>query len=173
MSRAASLPGAIFLQKIVFFSRSHSFAAWDRVFFPDNRFFFEDATCPGQLRCLWQFFFQKIYFFIRSHLSWAASLPGAERFPENRLFFVKKPLVPGSFAAWGRFLSQIRIFFVEEATCPGQLRCLGQHSFSKHGLSGILGLLCAEQNVGNLKNELSGILGLLCADRMTQIGLSH
>ena len=33
------------------------------------------------------------------------------------------------------------------------------------GPSGILGLLCAEQNVGNLKNELSIILGLLCAEQ--------
>ena len=28
--------------------------------------------------------------------------------------------------------------------------------------SGIMGLLCAEQNVENLENALSGILGLLC-----------
>ena len=44
---------------------------------------------------------------------------------------------------------------------------------SKNGLSGVLGLLCAEQSVGNLKkqsvgnlkNALSGILGLLCAEQ--------
>ena len=41
-------------------------------------------------------------------------------------------------------------FFVEEATCPGQLRCLGQNVFSEIELSGILGLLCVEQDVGNL-----------------------
>ena len=36
----------------------------------------------------------------------------------------------------------------------------------KTGLSGILGLLCAEQNVGNLtKNTLLGFLGLLCAEQ--------
>ena len=35
----------------------------------------------------------------------------------------------------------------------------------KHVLSGIVGLLCAEQDVGNIKNGLSGILGLLCAEQ--------
>ena len=61
-------------------------------------------------------------------MSRAASLPGAELFPEN-LFFYKNPLVPGSFAAWGRTFARKSIFF-EEATCPGQLRCLGQNFFS-------------------------------------------
>ena len=36
---------------------------------------------------------------------------------------------------------------------------------SKNALSDILGLLCAEQAVGNLKNALSGILGLLCVEQ--------
>ena len=65
------------------------------------------------------------------------------------------PLVPGSFAAWGRtfarksdlffeettwpgqrscpgqnFFPEIRPFF-EQTTCHGQLRCLGQNFFSK------------------------------------------
>ena len=57
-------------------------------------------------------------------MSGAASLPGAEFFPENRLLF-------------------------EEATCPGQLRCLRQNFFSKNGLSGILALMSAEQDVEN------------------------
>ena len=82
-------------------------------------------------------------------MSRAASLPGAELFPGNRLF-LKKPLVPGSFAAWGRTFSRKSTFF-EEATCPGQLRCLGQNLFSKKGLSRIQTLLCAEQDVGNPK----------------------
>ena len=55
----------------------------------------------------------------------AASLPGAELFPE--------------------------ICFFEETTCPGQLRCLGQNFFSNNGLSGILRFLCAEQEDGNPK----------------------
>ena len=36
---------------------------------------------------------------------------------------------------------------------------------SKNALSGIPGLLCAEQNVGKLKHALSRILGLLCAEQ--------
>ena len=41
-------------------------------------------------------------------------------------FFLKKPLVPGSFAAWDRTFSR-KLTFFGEATCPGQLRCLGQN----------------------------------------------
>ena len=97
-------------------------------------------------------------------------------------------------------------FFVEQTTCPGQLRCLGQNfllktdfqefwdscaqyktsEISKNGPSGILGLLCADQGVRNLKKCTfrnsgtpvrrtkrrksralhcqEGILGLLCAE---------
>ena len=54
--------------------------------------------------------------------------------------------------------SEIRLFF-EQASCPGQLRCLGQNFSSKNGLSGILGLLCEEQNVGNLKKWTFRISG--------------
>ena len=36
---------------------------------------------------------------------------------------------------------------------------------SKNALSGIMGLLCAEQDVGNLKNVLPRSLGLLCAEQ--------
>ena len=86
MSRAASLPGAeLFLR---------------------SRIIFEEATCPGQLRCLGQNFWQKI------------------------CFFFKRPLAPGSFAAWGRTFSRKSTFF-EEATCPRQLRCRGQNIFQK------------------------------------------
>ena len=109
------------------------------------------ATCPGQLRCLGQNLFQKIYLFLRNHWSGAASLLGAVCFLKSR-FFLNKQLFPGSFAALGRlFVSRKSDLFFEQVTCPGQCRCLGQHFFSKNGLSGILGLLCAEQNVANLK----------------------
>ena len=76
-------------------------------------------------------------------MSRATSLPGAEVcFLENRLL-LKKPLVLGSFAAWGRTVYK-----------------------KKNGLSRILGLLCAEQEVGNPpKNGLSGIMGLLRAEQ--------
>ena len=36
---------------------------------------------------------------------------------------------------------------------------------TKTWLSGIMGLLCADQDVGNIKNGLSGILGLLGAEQ--------
>ena len=46
-------------------------------------------------------------------------------------FFLKKPLVWGSFAAGGRCFFQKFDSFLEEATSPGQLRCLGQNCFFK------------------------------------------
>ena len=64
-----------------------SFAAWGRLFFLRNPTIFEDATCPGQLRC-----------------------PGLNFFSEIRLL-LKKQLVPGSFAAWGRTFSRKSDFF--------------------------------------------------------------
>ena len=46
------------------------------------------------------------------------------------------------------------------------LLCAEQTSeISKNGLSGIIGLLCADRNVGNLKNGLSGIMGILRAEQ--------
>ena len=74
--------------------------------FSRNPTFSQQATCPGQLRCLGQIFSQK------SDL------------------FLNKPLVPGSFAAWGRTFPQNVDFLFEQATCPGQLRCLRQNVFS-------------------------------------------
>ena len=94
-------------------------------------------------------------FFLTNHLSRAASLPGAELFLKKCFFwggqatcpgfaawgrtflfyqnmicfFLNKPLVPSNFAAWGRTVSSRKHFF-EQATCPGQLRCLGQNFFS-------------------------------------------
>ena len=135
MSRAASLPGAELVDRksIYFFKKPldpGSFAAWGRTFFSDIGLFLEEATCPGQLRCLGQNFWQEFVFsfeeatcpgqlrclgqnfltenrliFSRSHLFRAASLPGAELFSQKSDFFLKKPLVPGSFAAWGRTFS--------------------------------------------------------------------
>ena len=144
MSRAASLPGAELvlkkylkkpfvpgsfaawgrLKKLLFLNKPlvlGSFAAWGRTSSPKN-YFFEQATCPGQLRCLGQTSLKRTTF-LTSHLSRAAPLPGAELFSKNDVF-MKKPLVPGSFAAWGRtFL----IFLFEQTTCPGQRRCLEQN----------------------------------------------
>ena len=67
---------------------------------------------------------QRLFAFSRpSHLSGAAALPRADFFLRNP-YFLKKPLV------WGITYSQKFVFF-EEATCPRQLRCLGQNLFSE------------------------------------------
>ena len=121
-------------------------------FFSKYDIVFEQTTCPRQLRCLGQNCFQKIdFFFIRSHLSRAAPLPGVDVFPQIIFFeeatcprqlrclgrnffqkvdFLKKPLVPGSFAAWGRTFSQTMTFFLNKPLVPD---------------------LCAEQDVRNLE----------------------
>ena len=110
-----------------------------------------------------------------SSLSEAASLP-----PAGRNSRKLKVLDFSSLSKWRRCLRRVQILknwrsSIFKATCPGQLRCLGQVCFSKiglfvgtshlsraaslpgaelflkHGLSGILGLLCAEKDVGNIK----------------------
>ena len=83
-------------------------------------------------------------------------------------FFGKKPLVPGSFAAWGKTFSQNDDCFGNYGT---PVRSTNRRKFqkmhfqkfwdscahnktseiSKNTFPGILGLLWAEQNVGNLK----------------------
>ena len=97
-------------QKIVFFLTNHFTRAAS---LPGAELFskcdhsFEESTCRGQLRCLGRFFF----------------------FLKN-MFFWMKPLIPDSFASWGRIVSQKSDFF-ELATCPRQLRGLGQNLFLK------------------------------------------
>ena len=73
-----------------------------------------EPLVQGQLRCLGQILFSKNIFWVRSNLSRADSLPGAVLFsrsvtflwkkPLAREILGKKPLVLGSFAAWGRTL---------------------------------------------------------------------
>ena len=111
MSRAASLPGAELVLR--------------------NRTFFEQATCPGQLRCLGQNFFSEIVFLLTRHLSWAASLPGAELLLKKYLFFFEQATCPGQLRCPGQNFFSKSDFFLEEATCPGQLRCPGQFFFSQ------------------------------------------
>ena len=155
MSRAASLPGQnFFFPENRFFLKKPlvpgSFAAWGRIV-SRKSFLFEETTCPGQLRCLGQNFVlpENRCVFEETTCPGQLRCLGQMCFTENRVF-LKKPLLPGSFAAWGRTFSRKSMFF-EEATCPGQLRCLGQNfSQKKMGESGILGLLCAEQDVDNL-----------------------
>ena len=96
--KGASRP---WLQRLFAFSQPNHLSGAE--LFLRNPTFFDETTCPGQLRCLGQNFSQKLD------------------------FFLNKPLVPGSFAAWGRTFSQKVTFFFEQATCPGQLRCLGQN----------------------------------------------
>ena len=111
MSQATSLPGA------------------ER--FSQNMTFFGQATCPRRLRCSGQNFFSNYEFFLHKPLV-PGSFAAWGRTFSRKMFFLMKPLVPGSFAAWGRIVSQKMCVFFEEATCPVQLRCLGQNFFSKN-----------------------------------------
>ena len=45
------------------------------------------------------------------------------------------------------------------------VRMTKRRKSKQHAISGIMGLLCAEQDVGNLKHELLGIMGFLCAEQ--------
>ena len=80
-------------------------------------------------------------------MAWAASLPGAELVLQNDVFLLSKPLVPGSFAAWDRTFFQKNDFQEFWDPCAQSKTS----EISKNALSGIMGLLCAEQDVGNLK----------------------
>ena len=73
------------LQRLFAFSRPNHLSGAE--LFPRNPTCSQQATCPGQLRC-----------------------PGQNLFPQFRLFFLKKQLVQGSFAAWGRTFSQKSFF---------------------------------------------------------------
>ena len=145
MSRAASLPGAeLFLKNPTFFGRSHlsqaaslpgaepenrffykkqlvlaSFAAWG-ITFGRKSIVFEEATCPGQLRCLGQMFFPGDLLFLKKPLVPGSFAARGRCFTEN-LFVLKKPLVPGSFAAWGRTFSRksTRSHVPRAASLPG------------------------------------------------------
>ena len=128
---AASLPGAELFSKIRLFEEATcpgQLRCLGQNLFSKLGFFFDQTTCPGQLRCLGQNFVSKIGLYFGQ-----ATCPGQLRCLGQNLFskvglFLNKPLVPGSFAAWGSFFPP-----------------------PKRGLSGILGLLCAEQDVRNLK----------------------
>ena len=96
----------------------------------------------------------------RSHLSQAASLPGAELFPDNRLF-LKKPLAPGSFAAWGRTFSQKTDFQEFRDSCAqNKTSDVSKMDFEEFWDS------CAQNNTSEISNiALSIFLGLLCAEQ--------
>ena len=75
---------------------------------------------------------------------------------------MNKPLVPGSFAAWGRTFLKKQTFLLNKPLVPGSFAAWGRFflwdscvqnktsEISKNALSGILGLLCVEQDVGNI-----------------------
>ena len=134
--------------------------------------FFQHSTCPGQLRCPGQNFFRT------NNLSQAASLPGAELFLKERTFRNSGAPVRRT----GRRRSQKMDLQEFWHSCAQNKTS----EIPKTALSQILGLLCAEQDVGNVnkwtfrnsgtpgrrtrrgespKNALSGIPGLLCAEQ--------
>ena len=80
------------------------------------------------------FFLKKLTFLCRNHLSVAAALPGAELFLSNQPF-LEEATCPGQLRCLGQMFSEISMFF-EEAICLGQLRYLGQDVFSEICLFG-------------------------------------
>ena len=99
----------IWMQRLFAFSRpSHSSGAaalpGAELFLRIPTFFLEQATCPGQLRCLGQMCFLRIPTFFEQ-----ATCPGQLRCLGQNFFlrnvFLNNPVVPGNFAAWGRVVS--------------------------------------------------------------------
>ena len=155
-------------------------------------------TCPGQLRCLGQNFFSNLGLFLNKPLV-PGSFAAWGRTFSQKLFFFNKPLVPGSFAAWGRTFSPSSDVVLNKPLVPGSFAACGRtvsrkrtfrnsgtplrrtkrrkspkmdfqefwdscaqnktSEIPKNGLSGILELLCAELDVGNLKKCTSRISG--------------
>ena len=151
LSWAASLPGAELSLKILRFFEQATCPGQLRCLgqncFSKNGLLFEQATCPGQLRCPGQNFFSEIRLFEQPTCPRQLRCLGQKCFSEVRLVFSNKPLVPSSFAAWCRAFSQ-------KTDCQEIWDSCAQNKtseISKDGLSLILGLLCAEQDVGNLK----------------------
>ena len=99
--------------------------------------------------------FKKINMFLNKPLV-PGSFAAGGRIVSQKMF-LNKPLVPGSFAAWGRTVSGKSFF--EETTCPGQLRCLRQNFFPENreatcpGQPRCLGQNCFSKN------------GLSCAEQ--------
>ena len=124
-------------------------AAWGRTF---HSFFvracvcvlfFVLTICLGQLRCLGQHFFSKA------------------------CFFWKKPLVPGSCAAWGRTVPRIPTCF-EETICPGQLLCLEHHVFLFREI-----LVFLKKSLFPLSTLTSPVTFLPCHAKTTPLFGSH
>ena len=105
-----------------------SFAAWGR-FFSKHYFVLNKPRVPGSFAAWGRTVSRNMTYFSRSHLSRATSLPGAEPF----LIFFEQATCPRQLRCLGQnFFSKLGLFF-EQTTCPGQLRCLGQNFFLKLG----------------------------------------
>ena len=119
--------------------------------------------------------------------------------PQDHFGLLRKALVRGSCAAWGRTVSQNCVFFRRSQLSGAAVlpvaelfpeiwlcRCIQRQQSQQNALSEFLGVLSAEQDVGNLKSctfrnsgtpvrrterrksqkhTLSGILGHLCAEQ--------
>ena len=118
------------LQRLVAFSRpsrlSGAAALPGADCFSQKSILFEEATCPGQLRCLGQNFWQKIDFFVEE-----ATCPGqlrclGQNFFSKNDFLLKKQLVPGSFAAWGRTFSRKLDLFWTKPLVPSSFAAWGR-----------------------------------------------
>ena len=133
MSKAAALPGADCFQKSELFLKKAlvwgSCAAGGNFVQKKTYFFFEQATCPGQLRCLGQFFSQKSDLSLNKALVRGSCAAWGRTVPQNSDFFEDTTCL-GQLRCLGQFFSQKSVFF-EESTCLGQLRCLVQNFYSE------------------------------------------
>ena len=111
LSRAASLLEAELVLRNRTFFKQATLRCLGQNFFSEIELFLNKPLVPGSFAAWGRTFSQKSDFFSTSHLSRAASLPGADFLLRNLTFFCNKPLVLGSFAAWGRFVLRNRTFF--------------------------------------------------------------
>ena len=161
-----------------------SFAAWGRTV-SRKLTFFEEATCPGQLRCLGQNFFSKYDIFLNTPLVPGSFAAWGRTVSQNMIVFLNKPLVPGSFAAWGRTFARKSIFsqkplvpgslaawgsffqkiyiFLKKPLVPGSFAAWGKTFYQKTSFQELWDS-CAQSEASEIPNNgLSGILGLLFA----------
>ena len=126
------------LQRLFAFSRpshlSGPAAPQGAELFLRNPTSFEQASCPGQLRCLGQSFSQKSDFFEQATCPGQLRCLGQNFLSNSDLFFLHKPLVPGSFVALGQnFFSTYDLFFLNKPLVPGSFAAWGSF-FSKYNL---------------------------------------
>ena len=180
MSRAIALPGAEFLLiNQIFLNKPlvrGNCAAWGSFFLKNLTLFCEQATCLGQLRCQGQDFFQKSDFFLKKPLVQGNCAAGDSFFQKSDCFkdmtsTISKHALSETLGA--RFAEQNvgnlkncsfrnsgtpvrrtrrrksqKLHFQEFCDSCAQNKT---SESSENELSGILRLLCAEQDVGNLK----------------------